>query len=113
MGPYSNLARNLSTMNATSISEANSLRNLSSPVPYIFGGLAFILGVITIALLLIACSFFKQYSSSTSPNDEDKSSNMHVMDMDQMNLEPKIVVIMPGESNPTHLAKPLSSISHI
>ncbi|GAU14066.1 hypothetical protein TSUD_168910 [Trifolium subterraneum] len=96
-------------MNATS-SEAASLRNLSSPVPYLFGGLAFILGVIAIALLIIVCSFGKQSSSSTSPNDEDKSSNMHV---DQVSLEPEIVVIMAGESNPTYLAKPVSSISHV
>ncbi|KAK2359677.1 protein GLUTAMINE DUMPER [Trifolium repens] len=99
-------------MNGTS-SEAASLRNLSSPVPYLFGGLAFILGVIAIALLIIVCSFGEQYSSSTSSNDEEKSSNMHVVDMDQVSLEQEIVVIMAGESNPTYLAKPVSSISHV
>ncbi|WJX75419.1 hypothetical protein P8452_58954 [Trifolium repens] len=112
MSPYSTLASNHSTMNGSS-SEAASLRNLSSPVPYLFGGLAFILGVIAIALLIIVCSFGKQYSSSsTSSNDEEKSSNMHVVDMDQVSLEQEIVVIMAGESNPTYLAKPVSSISH-
>jgi uncharacterized membrane protein YjgN (DUF898 family) len=112
MGPCSTFASNHSTMNGTS-SEAASLRNLSSPVPYLFGGLAFILGVIAIALLIIVYSFGEQYSSSTSSNDEEKSSNMHVVDMDQVSLEQEIVVIMAGESNPTYLAKPVSSISHV
>jgi len=111
MGPNSTLSNN-STMNKSS-SEAANLRNLSSPIPYLFGGLALVLGVIAIALLIIACSFRKQYSSSTSTNDEEKSSNMHVVDMDQVSSEPKIVVIMAGESNPTYLAKPVSSISHV
>lgn len=111
MGPNSTLSNKYSTMNESSSS--SSLRNLSSPIPYLFGGLALVLGVIAIALLIIACSFRKQYSSSTSTSDEEKSSNMHVVDMDQVSLEPKIVVIMAGESNPTYLAKPVSSISNI
>ncbi|CAK8540845.1 unnamed protein product [Lathyrus sativus] len=106
MGP-SNSTMNISSSQA----ELASLKNLSSPVPYLFAGLALMCGVIAIALLVIACSF-RRYSSSISSNDEEKSSNMHVMDVDQVSPEPKIVVVMPGESNPTHLAKPVLSISH-
>ncbi|XP_004491762.1 protein GLUTAMINE DUMPER 5-like [Cicer arietinum] len=103
MGPSSTLSTN-STMSVSS-------KNLSSPIPYLFGGLAFMLGVIAIALFILACSFRKQHSSSTTSSDhEEKPSNMHVVDMDQVSLEPKIVVIMAGESNPTYLAEPVSSM---
>lgn len=70
------------------------------------------LAVISVALLILACSFRSQYSSSnssdsTSAGDDDhqKLTNMVV------NSEPKIVVIMAGESNPTYLAKPVTNSS--
>ncbi|CAL5191296.1 unnamed protein product [Lathyrus oleraceus] len=101
-----------STMNVSSSrAELASFKNLSSPVPYLFGGLALMCGLVAIALVVIACSF-RRYSSSISTNDEEKSSNIRVMDVDQASPEAKIVVVMPGESNPTYLAKPVLSISH-
>ncbi|CAI8592017.1 unnamed protein product [Vicia faba] len=108
MGPSNSSMNNVSTSQA----ELASLKNLRSPVPYLFGGLAIMCGVIAIALLILACSF-RRYSSSFSSNDEEKSSEMCVMDVDQVSLEPKIVVVMPGENNPTYLAMPVSSVSHI
>ncbi|CAK8540843.1 unnamed protein product [Lathyrus sativus] len=103
MGSYSTLSSN-STMKASS-SEAEVIH-------YLFGGLAVIFGVITLSLLIISCYFWKQFLSFASSNDEEKSSNMHVMDTDQVVSEAEIVVIMPGETNPTYFAKPDSSISH-
>ncbi|CAL5191295.1 unnamed protein product [Lathyrus oleraceus] len=103
-------------MGSYSTLPSNSTMNVSSPevevIHYLFGGLAIIFGVIVLSSLIIACCFFKQSLSSVSSNDEEKSSNMHVMDTDQVISEPKIVVIMPGETNPTYVAKPVSSISH-
>ncbi|KAJ1435423.1 hypothetical protein SESBI_04930 [Sesbania bispinosa] len=84
---------------------AAGLRNFRSPIPYLFGGLALMLSVIAIALLIIACSYRKQQYSSSSGDEEKQPSNKVMVDM-----EPKIVVIMAGESNPTYLAKPLSTI---
>ncbi|CAL5191294.1 unnamed protein product [Lathyrus oleraceus] len=93
--------------------EAASFKNMSSPIPYLFGGLGVIFGAIALSLLIIVCSLWKQSLSSESSNYEEKSSNMHVMDMDQACSEPKIVVMMPGENNPTYFAKPVSSITHL
>ncbi|KAK7295577.1 hypothetical protein RJT34_18487 [Clitoria ternatea] len=87
----------------------SGLEDLSSPIPYIFGGLALMLGVIAVALLILACSYRRRYSSSNSlgVGDEEKPSKVMMMDS-----EPKIVVIMAGESNPTFLATPIPSTSH-
>ncbi|CAJ1836358.1 unnamed protein product [Sphenostylis stenocarpa] len=86
------------------------LNNLSSPIPYLFGGLALMLAVIAVALLMIACSYRKNYYVSNSASDEEKPPKMVEEEVDVS--EPKIVVIMAGESNPTYLAKPVPSISH-
>lgn len=85
-------------------------KNISSPIPPLFGGLAFMLGVIAVALLILACSYRNQHSSSTSQGNEEKPSKTTEMEVD--NSEPKIVVIMAGDSNPTYLAKPVSSTCH-
>ncbi|XP_020233754.1 protein GLUTAMINE DUMPER 5-like [Cajanus cajan] len=87
---------------------ANDFRNLSSPIPYLFGGLAFILAVIAVALLILACSYRRKYYSSDSASDEEKAPKM----VNNNVSEPKIVVIMAGESNPTFLAKPVPSTAH-
>ncbi|KAK7273238.1 hypothetical protein RIF29_14287 [Crotalaria pallida] len=97
----------------SSVSRGAVFRNLSSPIPYLFGGLALMLGLISIALLILACSYRKHYSSSSTSaagNEEEKPTNMMVDT--KVNSEPKIVVIMAGENNPTYLAKPVSSTSY-
>ncbi|TKY64997.1 GLUTAMINE DUMPER 2 [Spatholobus suberectus] len=91
-------------------SGAAGFKNLSSPIPYLFGGLALMLAVIAVALLILACSYRKQYYSSNSASDEEKPPKM--VDKEVNVSEPKIVVIMAGESNPTYLAKPVPSTSH-
>lgn len=81
----------------------------NSPVPYLFGGLALMLGLIALALVVLACSY-KATSSSSSGEDEAKPTRpSHVL---QPEMEPKIVVIMAGDENPTFLAKPVSSARH-
>lgn len=73
------------------------IQTWKSPIPYLFGGLGLMLGIIAVALILLACSYRK-----SSPNDAEEKP-LHAL---QPEMEPKIVVIMAGESNPTYLAKP-------
>ncbi|CAL0318770.1 unnamed protein product [Lupinus luteus] len=97
------------TNSTITTSRGVTLRNMTSPIPYLFGGLALMLGLISIALLIIACSYRKQ-NWPNSVSDEEKPTNK-VVNM-EVDSEPKIVVIMAGESNPTYLAKPVSSTSY-
>ncbi|KAF7134721.1 hypothetical protein RHSIM_Rhsim08G0078900 [Rhododendron simsii] len=76
----------------------------NSPVPYLFGGLALMLGLITLALVILACSYKNSSSDSSSTGAEEKPARpSHVL---QPEMEPKIVVIMAGDENPTFLARP-------
>ncbi|XAR71465.1 hypothetical protein NMG60_11028738 [Bertholletia excelsa] len=89
-----------------------------SPVPYLFGGLAAMLGLVAFALLILACSYWKfcgrhgRNSSSYGQGDiedaveesADKANNLPV-------FQDKILVIMAGEMKPTFLATPLSTIT--
>ncbi|XP_073131917.1 protein GLUTAMINE DUMPER 2 [Henckelia pumila] len=84
-----------------------------SPVPYLFGGLAAMLGLIAFALLILACSYWRFSSQANNgegdgaaaaekgeSSSEDKASHVY---------EEKYLVIMAGEVNPTFLATPMSS----
>ncbi|KAJ9173119.1 hypothetical protein P3X46_016285 [Hevea brasiliensis] len=73
--------------------------HFNSPMPYLFGGLALMLGIITFALIILACSW-RNSSNSATQVPEEKS----VKQVDDS--EPKIAVIMAGDKNPTFLAKP-------
>ncbi|GFQ06585.1 hypothetical protein PHJA_002802500 [Phtheirospermum japonicum] len=59
------------------------------------------------ALMIIACS---HRNSSLSDDDESSSEKsekpVHAL---RPEMEPRIVVIMAGETNPTHLAKPIAA----
>ncbi|KAL5808210.1 hypothetical protein ACOSQ3_028901 [Xanthoceras sorbifolium] len=81
----------------------------NSPIPYLFGGLGIMLGLIAVALLILACSYRKYSSNSQSENQE--KSGMQVGDIMKGEMEPKIVVIMAGDENPRYLAmaKPVSA----
>ncbi|KAJ6926694.1 hypothetical protein NC651_010948 [Populus alba x Populus x berolinensis] len=74
----------------------------NSPVAYVFVGVAFILGLITVSLIILACSSAKSLSNSSTSEAEDEKSAK------QVEIEPSIVVIMAGDHNPTYLAKPVS-----
>ncbi|KAK7364973.1 hypothetical protein VNO80_13723 [Phaseolus coccineus] len=83
---------------------SSSFKNSTSAIPYLFGGLAFMLALVALALLILACS----YSKTSSSNDGERAERMGL----EVDSEPKIVVIMAGESNPTYMAKPLPSTHH-
>ncbi|KAL1823589.1 hypothetical protein ACET3Z_010367 [Daucus carota] len=75
----------------------------NSPIPYLYGGLGVVLGLITVALMFLACSPIKT-SSSTS---DDREEELQSKDMNELRAtEPSFVVVMAGQENPTCLAKP-------
>ncbi|XWS70911.1 hypothetical protein CRYUN_Cryun03dG0091100 [Craigia yunnanensis] len=88
-----------------------------SPVPYLFGGLAAMFGLIAFALLILACSYWKlsgfhenreggqgerDLEAGEGKGDETQKVGAPVM-------EQKFLVIMAGEVKPTFLATPISS----
>ncbi|CAN6216095.1 unnamed protein product [Urochloa humidicola] len=88
-----------------------------SPVPYLFGGLAAMLGLIAFALLILACSYWKlsgyldadrDRRAGEAGADEEKGSAAGAARPAAAFLE-HVVVIMAGEERPTFLAKPAAS----
>ncbi|PON47530.1 hypothetical protein PanWU01x14_243850 [Parasponia andersonii] len=91
-----------------------------SPVPYLFGGLAAMLGLIAFALLILACSYWKlsgylDGSEGGGATGDDRDLEAGAGDGTQKPPAPvyeeKILVIMAGEAKPTFLATPMSSRS--
>ncbi|KAK4746582.1 hypothetical protein SAY87_025619 [Trapa incisa] len=84
-----------------------------SPVPYLFGGLAAMLGLIAFALLVLACSYWKLSGYLDGGQQEDGGS-AGGDDIEAGTgggkpvFEEKILVIMAGEEKPTFLATPVS-----
>nr|XP_043621353.1 protein GLUTAMINE DUMPER 3-like [Erigeron canadensis] len=87
-----------------------------SPVPYLFGGLAAMLGLIAFALLILACSYWKLSGHMDNRGEESErdleSGNSKLADNDEKEppvMEEKYLVIMAGQVKPTFLATPVSS----
>ena len=83
-----------------------------SPVPYLFGGLAAMLGLIAFALLILACSYWKL--SGYLEGEDSEAEAGHGAGTGEavkppMAFEEKILVIMAGDVKPTYLATPMSS----
>ncbi|CAA0828329.1 Protein GLUTAMINE DUMPER 4 [Striga hermonthica] len=76
-----------------------------SPLPYLFAGLGLMLLLITGALLVLACSYRKRQSREADYGG-DKPAQPPVAASGGGDT-PKIVVIMAGDDNPTHLAVPI------
>ncbi|CAK7335191.1 unnamed protein product [Dovyalis caffra] len=94
--------------NSTAVGTAHGeFWHRNSPVAYVFVGLAFMLGLITVALIILACSFRKSMPNTLRSEAEDESPVES-----QVDFEPKIVVILAGDENPTYLAKPVSCNCH-
>lgn len=88
-----------------------------SPVPYLFGGLAGMLGLIAFALLILACSYWKLSGyldggrrDGGSPGEGDIEAGTGEGGSNPV-FEEKILVIMAGEKKPTFLATPVCSRS--
>ncbi|XVF34282.1 hypothetical protein REPUB_Repub18cG0045900 [Reevesia pubescens] len=90
-----------------------------SPVPYLFGGLAAMLGLIAFALLILACSYWKlsgylENGEGSGQGDERDLEAGEGKGDDAPKggapvMEQKFLVIMAGEVKPTFLATPISS----
>ncbi|OEL28616.1 hypothetical protein BAE44_0010362 [Dichanthelium oligosanthes] len=88
-----------------------------SPVPYLFGGLAAMLGLIAFALLILACSYWKL--SGYLDADRDRRAGEAGADGEKgsaagaarpaAGFQEHVVVIMAGEERPTFLATPVAS----
>ncbi|KAJ8538784.1 hypothetical protein K7X08_030080 [Anisodus acutangulus] len=86
-----------------------------TPVPYLFGGLAAMLGLIAFALLILACSYWKLSSHLRENNENDHDHDTEARESEKPVTvmmpvyEEKIVVIMAGDMRPSYLAKPVLS----
>ncbi|KAI4376799.1 hypothetical protein MLD38_014517 [Melastoma candidum] len=90
-----------------------------SPVPYLFGGLAAMLGLIAFALLILACSYWKLSGYLEGGNTESGDVQQQDLESGNKDEEPRkppvfkedVLVIMAGQVKPTFLATPASSRS--
>ncbi|XP_075633447.1 protein GLUTAMINE DUMPER 1 [Castanea sativa] len=88
-----------------------------SPVPYLFGGLAAMLGLIAFALLILACSYWKlagQLDEREGGQERDLENGDEKEAGDSGSkvakvYEEKFLVIMAGDEKPTFLATPMYS----
>ncbi|KAL9354875.1 hypothetical protein Peur_052845 [Populus x canadensis] len=92
--------------NSTTPAVHAGYQDRNSPIPYLFASLALMLALIAVSLIILACSYKKSSSNSSSdPEAREKSGKQVEM---RAEMEPKIVVIMAGDDNPTYLAEPVS-----
>jgi hypothetical protein len=90
-----------------------------SPVPYLFGGLAAMLGLIALALLILACSYWKLSGYLDAGRDQRAAGEAAGADGEKgsatgaarpaAGVREHVVVIMAGEDRPTFLATPAAS----
>lgn len=72
------------------------------------------LGLITVALVILACSYRKSSPAPTPNSGRGTTSSGELekpavqVDVNVGSDEPKIVVIMAGDDKPTYLAKPVA-----
>ncbi|KAH8511196.1 hypothetical protein POPTR_004G108800v4 [Populus trichocarpa] len=79
-----------------------------SPIPYLFGSLGILLSIIVVALITLACSYYRKHSRNSSSDEQEKPAAIPIR-MPVLDAEPKIVVIMAGENKPAYLATPINS----
>ncbi|TKY65001.1 GLUTAMINE DUMPER 2 [Spatholobus suberectus] len=97
--------RPINSVSSSPIS-SSGIKIWKSPIPYLFGGLAAMLALISVALVILVCSYRKRASQS-SPEGEDMKEAMPKII--ELNSDPEVLVIMAGDHKPTYLAKPISS----
>ncbi|GAB4832477.1 hypothetical protein Ancab_006499, partial [Ancistrocladus abbreviatus] len=118
MRPTTNVASTAAAAAAAATATATAARSAAngmmdsgfrwnSPIPYLFGGLALMVGLIAVALIILACSYKK--SSSDGDDGNKEPGEMVAVKLDN---EPKVVVIMAGDDNPTYLAKPVPAATN-
>lgn len=86
----------------------------NSPLPYLFVGLALVLGVIAVALIMLACSPEEppaDSNSATDNDDDDGKNKVRKPVYADPETAPRIVV-MAGDDKPRYLANPTASTFH-
>ncbi|XP_030523616.1 protein GLUTAMINE DUMPER 5-like [Rhodamnia argentea] len=117
-------ARGHFNLTARTVPESHQHSAWHSPVPYLFGGLAAMLGLVGFALLILACSYWKLSGHFDARNDSEDSLQQNQWDLEasakeegadrggsEMKdkvFEEKIVVIVAGRANNMFLATPVS-----
>lgn len=86
-------------------------------VPFFFGGLAAMLGLIAFAFFILACSSYWRFSSSDQNGERDLESGGKEQEEGGSAAavkvyEEKILVIMAGDEKPTFLATPVCRIDY-
>jgi hypothetical protein len=93
---------------SSSTTQTNEIKIWQSPIPYLFGGLAIMLILISVALVILVCSYKKRGSSQSSSNNSDEEMKQVMSkNIEKINSEPEVLVIMAGEDKPTYIAKPI------
>ncbi|WOK95218.1 hypothetical protein Cni_G03925 [Canna indica] len=96
-------------MRPGSSSLSAGLQSWRSPLPYLFGGLAAMVGLIAVALIVLACTRHKSAEGGESSTAAPPCAMEKPMLL-PLDREPRIVVIMAGDDFPTFFAKPLSPL---
>ncbi|KAG6660038.1 protein GLUTAMINE DUMPER 2-like [Carya illinoinensis] len=97
---------------STSASVTAAPNPWKSPVPYLYGGLALMIVLIAGALVILVCSHQEPASNRSSGREGETPALMPTnndVTVQQLDAEPKIVVIMAGDDKPTYIAKPVTS----
>ncbi|XP_020220403.1 protein GLUTAMINE DUMPER 6 [Cajanus cajan] len=102
--------RPINNVSSSEIS-ASGIKIWKSPIPYLFGGLAVMLALISVALVILVCSYRKRASSQSSSSEAEDDMKQAMPKIVEINSEPEVLVIMAGEHKPTYLAKPITSSS--
>jgi len=95
-------------MGPGNLSSSTESQLWNSPTLYVFGGLAAMMGLIAIALIMLACSHCTSSDSNNNNNNNNSTSKIdNLVVLDSPDREPKVmVVIMAGDDKPSCLAKP-------
>ncbi|XP_019160088.1 PREDICTED: protein GLUTAMINE DUMPER 5-like [Ipomoea nil] len=87
-----------------------------SPVPYLFGGLAAMMGLIACAVLILICSYWRLAGPlgtgddpERDPETGDGNGNDGSAAAPPAVMEEKLLVILAGQEKPTCLATPVAS----
>lgn len=90
-------------MRPVNLSSSAKIQLWHTPTPYIFITIAFMMGLIALALIMLACSHRKSSDNSRSSTAQVEQPAM----LTPLEREPMVmVVVMPGDANPRFLAKP-------
>ncbi|CAL9064295.1 protein GLUTAMINE DUMPER 5-like [Musa acuminata AAA Group] len=90
----------------SSSSPSSGLQPWRSPLPYLFGGVAAMMGLIAVALLVLACTRHKSSEEDSTPPCTAEKPVVVPLEM-----EPRVVVVMAGDDVPTFIANPLPPVA--